>query len=144
MERVSSNLTLVLKVFIPTLWITFFSLLTVAIVLAGEDNFYFSQWHVKVAAVIMFILFLAFLYFTVMRLLRVEFGEGVFSASNYFKTLQYNFSDVEDINEYDLIFKKLVRIKMKGKTQFGKSIYFLASKVHYNEYKQKHQALFPE
>lgn len=144
MQRVSSNLTLVLKVFVPTLWITFFGLMTVAVLFAGEDNFFFAQTHIKLIFLVSFLVFLALIYFTVMRLLRVEFGEGVFTASNYFKTLQYTFDDIDDIIEYDMLIKKLVRIKMKGKTQYGSSIYFLASQPHYREYKQKHRALFED
>ena len=77
-----------------------------------------------------------------MKLLRVEFAEKYFSASNYFQTYQYKYEDIEEIKEYNLIFKTLVRIKMKGLTKHGQSISFLKSKAWYNDFVTKHPQIF--
>lgn len=141
--RVSSNLTLVLKIFLPTLWIAFFGLLTLAIFFAsGEENLLFGDWTFKLSVLGFFLVFLVFIYFTIMKLLRVEFAEDAFSASNYFQTYQYRYIDIEEIKEYNLIFKTLVRIKMKGLTKHGRSIYFLKSKAWYNDFVAKHPQIF--
>ena len=141
--RVSSNLTLVLKIFLPTLWIAFFGLLTLAIFFSsGKENLLFGDWTFKLSVLGLFLVFLAFIYFTIMKLLRVEFAEEAFSASNYFQTYQYNYEDIEKIKEYNLIFKTLVSIKMKGLTKHGRSIYFLKSKVWYNDFVTKHPQIF--
>ena len=141
--RVSSNLTLVLKIFLPTLWIAFFGLLTLAIFFSsGEDNLLFGDWTFKLSVLGLFLLFLGFMYVTIMKLLRVEFAEEAFSASNYFQTYQYSYEDIEEIKEYNLILKSLVRIKMKGLTKHGRSIYFLKSKVWYNDFIAQHPQIF--
>lgn len=141
--RVSSNLTLVLKIFLPTLWIAFFGMLTLAIIFSsGEDNLLFGDWTFKLSVLGFFLLFLVLIYFTIMRLLRVEFDEQTFSASNYFQTYQYRYEDVEEIKEYDILIKTIVRIKMKGKTKHGNSIYFLKSKAWYKGFTESRPEIF--
>lgn len=141
--RVSSNLTLVLKIFLPTLWIAFFGLLTLAIFFSsGEENLLFGDWTFKLSALGLFLVFFVFIYFTIMKLLRVEFAEDTFSASNYFQTYQYRYDDIEEIKEYNLIFKTIVGIKMKGITKHGRCIYFLKSKAWYNDFVAKHPQIF--
>lgn len=141
--RVSSNLTLVLKIFLPTLWIAFFGLLTLAIFFSsGEENLLFGDWTFKLSVLGFFLLFLAFIYFTIMKLLRVEFDEGTFSASNYFQTYQYKYEDIEEIVEYNILIKTIVKIKMKGLTKHGKSIYFLKSKVWFKDFVESRPQVF--
>ena len=141
--RVSSNLTLVLKIFLPTLWIAFFGLLTIAIFFSsGEENLLFGDWTFKLSVLGFFLVFLFFIYFTVMKLLRVEFSTEAFSASNYFQTYQYSYEDIEELKEYNLIFKTLVCIKMKGITKHGRNIFFLKSKAWYNDFIAKHPEIF--
>lgn len=77
-----------------------------------------------------------------MRLLRIEFSEDSFSASNYFVTHRYKYEDVEEIKEYSLIFKTVVEIKMKGPTKYGKSLYFIKSKAWYNGFIESHPQIF--
>lgn len=141
--RVSSNLTLVLKIFFPTLWIAFFGLLTIAIFFSsGDENLIFGDWSFKLGVLGFFLFFLLFIYKTIMRLLRVEFDEEAFSASNYFETRQYKYEDIEEIKEYNLVLKTLVQIKMKGLTKYGPSLYFLKSKVWYKGFVESHPHIF--
>ncbi len=141
--RVSSNLTLVLKIFLPTLWIAFFGLLTVAIFFSsGEENLLFGDWTFKLSVLGFFLVFLFFIYFTLMKLLRVEFSDPTFSASNYFQTYQYRYEDIDKIKEYNLILKTVVCIKMRGVTKHGKNIYFLKSKAWYNDFVAEHPHIF--
>ena len=80
--RVSSNLTLVLKIFLPTLWIAFFGLLTLAIFFSsGKENLLFGDWTFKLSVLGLFLVFLVFIYFTIMKLLRIEFAEETFAAT---------------------------------------------------------------
>ena len=141
--RVSSNLTLVLKIFFPTLWIAFFGLLTLAIFFSsGEENLLFGDWTFKLSVLGFFLLFLVFIYFTIMKLLRVEFKEDAFSVSNYFQTYQYQYEDIEEIKEYDILIKTIVCIKMKGLTKHGQNIYFLKSKAWYNGFVKNNPHIF--
>ena len=143
MIRVSSNMTLVLKIFLPTAWFVFFGMLTAAILFSsGEENPLFANTTFKIISLSMFICFLVFLYLTVMRLMRVEYSDHVFSASNYFKTYQYLYQDIEKIKEIDLILFSLVKIKMKAPTRLGRKIYFLKSKALYNDFVANHSDIF--
>lgn len=141
--RVSSNWTLVLKVFVPTLWIVFFTLFTVAVIFSsGVDNALFGSPVFKLGTVGFYLLFFALIYMTLMKLQRVEYGDEAFTASNYFKTYRYRYKDVERIKIVDLLLKKLVIIQMKSKTSLGRNIYFLRSAALHDDFVQTHPHIF--
>ena len=89
-----------------------------------------------------FLLFLTFLLLTIMRLKRVDFAEDGIYVSNYFKTFRYKYEDIAKIKENNLGLFILGTIVLKEKGSFGKNIYLLISKIHYEAFLEKHPDKF--
>lgn len=138
MHRISSNLTLILKIFIPTLWMSFFGIFTAAVVLSKVGAFpLFNFLWFKLGLVAFFLAFTAFFYFTFMQLLRVELDKEFVYASNYFKTYRYPFHNVERMVEKDLGLFTLVKIHLKKPGKFGKKINFLLDEAMLKDFLEK-------
>lgn len=141
--RVSSNLTMMLRLILPILWTVFFGSFAIAFFIADPaDTPVLYNPIFKWGYLLCFFLFLLFLKVTFMRLLRVEFDEEYVYVSNYFKTYRYSFSDISDIKEDDWLLFKLIRIKLKEKAKFGKTIPFIAAKTRLNIYMKEHPEQF--
>ncbi len=139
MERVSSSATLLLKFFIPTFWIVFFGSFTAALFLSGIGmNSRIPAGTLKIGAVLFFLLGLAFLYWSVMRLKRVELdGEFVY-VTNYFKTFRYPYPNVEKMEESDYLFFRSMHIYFKESGTFGKRITFVVSQKLMDDFLKGH------
>jgi hypothetical protein len=126
MQRISSNATLPLKIFLPTFWIVFFGLFTVAICLTDRVTFGgFSTTYLKAGFVLFFLAGTALLGFTVMQLKRVELDNEYLYASNYFKTYRYPFNNVEKLTERDLGLMHMIQVQLKTAGHFGYKFPFL-------------------
>lgn len=143
MQRVSSNLTLALKIFLPTVWVTFFGLFTIAILFAENANLPFGGGTlIRLSFLVGFLLFLFLMYVSVLRLKRVEFGDDGIYVSNYFKTYRYKYIDIESIKESDYLILKVAVIKLKEKGQLGLKLPFIISGVHYDDFIKNHPSYF--
>ena len=136
MHRISSNLTLPLKIFLPTLWISFFGVFTVALLLSNVDQFaYFIYW--KLGMLGFFLAFTALFYFTTMKLKRVELDSNFVYASNYLKTYRYPFHNVEKMTERDMGLFTLMHVHLKVPGKFGKKIPFLLDEAMLKDFLEK-------
>lgn len=143
MQRVSSNLTIVLKIFFPVAWITFFGAMTIAFLVADQANLpYGGGMAVRLGFLGFFIMFLLLIYWFLLPLKRVEFGPDGIYVSNYFKTFRYMYIDIENIKEQDLGIMSLGTIRLKQKGKFGKKIRFIISQVNYKDFLNSHPHLF--
>ena len=114
MQRISSNLTIVFKLFIPTFWVTFYGLLTLFIIfMDAETSPLFSSMQAKILVAVVFILFAVLIYFTLFQLLRFDASSDHFLISNYFKTFKYKFEDVASISTTKFLFINLLKINMR-------------------------------
>ena len=136
MHRISSNLTLLLKIFIPTLWLSFFGIFTIAFLFSNVEQFAtFIFW--KLGLLFFFLAFTALFYFTIMKLKRVELGKDFVYASNYLKTYRYPYHNVEKMTEHDLGLFTLVKIHLKTPGKFGKKIPFLLDEAMLKDFLKK-------
>lgn len=143
MRRVSSNVTILLKIFIPTVWISFFGLLTLTILLSDGANLPMGGSLIfKLGTVTFYLFFLVLMYFTIMKLKRVDFGEDGIYVSNYFKTYRYKYEDIASINENNMTLFHLGTILLKAKGKFGKKIRFIISKANYEFFIEQNPDLF--
>lgn len=71
-------------------------------------------------------------YFTIMRLMRVEFDGGFIYVTNYFKVFKYPMDNVDKITVNDYSVFKLVTIKLISTGYFGKKITLLASRTNFD------------
>ena len=139
MHRISSNWTIFYKIFIPTAWLTFFGLFTLAILLSDPTSLPFGGGSVfKIGFLVFFLLFFGIMWLTIMRLKRIDMGADGLYVSNYFKTYRYRLSDIESIKEWDFMIVTIGMIKLKEKGMLGQKLYFLISKIHYNDFLSKH------
>ena len=97
MQHVSSSATVFLKFALPTVWIVFFGSLCVVFwlfdtitVVAGMP---LSTFRIVLPA--FFILGVLALYWSVMRLKRVEMDEQFIQVTNYFKHYRYPYHQIE-------------------------------------------------
>ena len=139
MHQVSSNLTLILKIFLPTFWLAFFGLFTVTTFVG--DSQYFGNIPVflfRLGAIVFYLIGSLILYLTLMRLKRVEMSNESVYTSNYFKAFKYSWDSIAKIKEHDLWFMSLVRIHLKEPGSFGKRIPFLASRKRLQAFLVQH------
>lgn len=141
MHRVSTNFTLLLKLFLPTFWAVFFGLFTLFVLFYTQNEILFFQniW-VKLSVLSFYLVFFLFFYFTLWQLKRVEMSEQEYHISNYFSTYRLVYDDIQSVSELFFFKWILVRITLKGKASFGRKIYFLASKDLYENV----MILYPE
>ncbi|NND34742.1 MAG: hypothetical protein HKN76_19300 [Saprospiraceae bacterium] len=135
MRRISSSITLFLKIFLPTFWLVFFGAFTVAVLLSGFGKSpLFGSWIFKGGVLLFYILGATILYFTLMKLKRVERDHDYLYVTNYIKTIRYPFSDIEQISETSLVFIHLGHIKLKAPGLFGRRITFVQSRQKFEDY----------
>lgn len=135
MQRVSTNLTLFYKFFMPVFWIVFFGSMTVAAFI--YDNAYYGEipgGPFRIGLVIFFLSGVVMFMFTLMRLKRVEMGAEGMYVTNYFKHLRYPYEDIEKIAESEFLIFKVVTIHLRAKGTFGKKFTFIASRDRYGEF----------
>lgn len=135
MQRVSTNLTLFYKFFMPIFWIVFFGSMTIAAFV--YDNAFYGEipgnWF-RIGLVVFFLSGVVMFLFTLMRLKRVEMGPDGIYVTDYFKHLRYPFEDIEKIAESEFLIFKVVTIHLRAKGTFGKKFTFLASRDRYAEF----------
>jgi len=139
MQRISSQLTIILRIMLPTGWLT---LILSIVILLG--------WTVRGKAGLMANPFIwiglllilgtgfAFIKFILWRLYRIDMDERYLYVSNYFKTYKYELTDIESILDSKILPGRIFCIRLKSKGSFGKNIYFLASQVLWKDYIETH------
>ena len=135
--RVSSSSTLFLKIFLPTVWIVFFGAFTLFIIFGAGRNFPDIP-GIRIGAVLFYAAGLLLLYFTLLRLKRVEMDDDHVYVTNYFKTYRYTFQSVTRIQEIDMLLLTLVILTLAEKGAFGRKIAFVRRKKVWNEFIASH------
>jgi len=139
MQRVSSNLTIFFKLFIPTVWGVFFSIFTLTLFIIDENTLPFLTSPIfKYPFLAAFLFFLTLVYFTLLQLKRVEMGPEYYIVSNYFKTFRLIYEDIVRIDIIPIGPLQVVTFRLRAKGSFGKKITFLASKNLYESFLQEH------
>lgn len=139
MHRISSNLTILLKIFIPTVWVVFFTTILIVIFTVNSQTLpVLTSTGFRIGYVIFYVIFLTIIYFSIFQLKRVEFGEDSYIVTNYLKTYRLIYEDIEQVNITELGRLKLIKLKLKAKGSFGKTISFLASSKLYEIFMHSH------
>ncbi len=149
MQRVSTNLTLFYKFFIPVFWIIFFGAFTTASFFYGEEmSSGIPVRSFQIGTVLFFLSGALVLALTLMRLKRVEMNQDFVYVTDYFRNFRYPWHNIEQINEVRFLFLNLVTIRLKTPGTFGKRITFIASKSglknFWKEFPQLKQAMQEE
>jgi len=126
MQRLSSNFTLFLKIFVPVSWLSFFGLFGAVIFLLDPmDEPFLTSTFFRSIYVVGFILFGIFLYFTLFQLKRVETENGQLFVTDYFKTVRFPIENVKKITSTNLGLTKIGRMHLHNKGVFGSKIPFV-------------------
>lgn len=142
MQRVSSNATLFFKFFVPTFWIVFFGAFTAAVWSASGQYFGgFPLGPFRIGVLFFFITGIVTLFFTIMRLKRVEFSAEHVYVTDYFKNVRYPWHDVVEIHETDFLFLSIGTLTLKAKGMFGDKIVFLVSRQLIRDFWENHPDL---
>lgn len=145
LHRVSTNATLLLRIAVPVMWISFFGAFTfMALIMRIDEVPMMQSIYFKMGLLIFFLTGLAFIRFTFFRLKRVDMSTDHFLVTNYLRTYRYTFDSLQDIDELDFLLFKIVKLTLREKGSFGKKIYFLPSKRLWNEFIKTNPYLFEE
>ncbi len=143
MNRVSSQLTIVLRIVIPTVWFT--AILSTIVLLTwavrGRAGL-FSNPYIWLGILFIVGTGYAFIHFVLWRFYRVDMDGEHLYISNYFKTFKYPYSEVITIKDPGVLRNRIYSIILKSKGSFGQKIYFLASQALWLDFKQEHPELF--
>ena len=135
MHQLSSNSTLLFKIFIPTFWIVFFGAFTVSVFVM--DVAYFGNipaFLFRIGVVTFLLLGMAILAWAFLRLKRVDADEHFFYVSNYFKSVRYPLHQIDRVEERDFGLVKSLRCYLKAPGVFGSQFTFLVSRKRLQRY----------
>lgn len=135
MQRISTNLTLFYKLFIPVFWIGFAGTGTIATVAISANPV------TRLVIVSIFIISLLLLYLTVFQLKRVEMDEQGAYVTNYFKHFRYPYHNIEKITQRNLGLLSVATIHLRVPGTFGKKIRFVPSRSLYADFWASHPEL---
>ena len=139
MHRVSSNLTVFFKFFLPTVWIVFFGTFTAAIFMTDNTQLSFLTTPLfRFSFLGAYLFFLILIYFSVVQLKRVEMGAEHFIVSNYFKTYRLRYEDIESVSIIPFFRLSIITFRLRARSSFGKKITFLASTFLWNNFLSTH------
>lgn len=139
MQQVSSNLTLIFKLFIPIFWVVFFGLLTLsAWVVSPESGGALARWDIRLVISSVFLSGAALLYFSLWKLKRVEMDADFVFATDYFRTVRNPWSNVARLSKQQYFFFSIIHIQLQTPGSFGKRIVFLASRSRWSLFLEAH------
>lgn len=132
--NISSNLTVILKYFVPLVWTVFFGALCIIfwmtdeLMVGGLDLFIF-----RIGWTAFFSIGTILMIFTLMKLMRVETDSEFIYVTNYFKIYKYPISNIDKITTKNYAFFSLVTIHFIESGYFGKKIVFMPSRNRFGE-----------
>lgn len=142
MNRVSSQLTIVLRIVLPTIWLT--SIVSTIILLMwavrGKAGL-FGNPYIWIGIAFIIGSGVAIVKIFLLRLYRIDLDKSHLYISNYFKTYKYPYSEVESIQDSKVLPGRIYCITLRSKGSFGKNIYFLTSQALWADFKSQYPGL---
>jgi hypothetical protein len=128
MHQLSSNFTLFLRLFLPTMWVVFFG----AVCAAGwfaEGDFVgpFPKNYFRLGSTLFLFSGLGFFIVTFWRLHRVDADPTHLFISDYFRTYRYLPALIDRIEIHHFVLFHLGKVIFTQKTAKGRSVWFLIS-----------------
>jgi hypothetical protein len=137
-QRISSNLTLFLKIFIPTFWFVFYGAIVIASFLSPAIA---TNAGLKYGILVFYLSGSVVIYFTLLNLKRVEYDDHFLYVTNYFKTVRIPWHNVKGFKEKKILFIPLGSFTFNTSITFGKRIHFLESPSLIKLFKEEHQEM---
>ncbi|MEM1215850.1 MAG: hypothetical protein AAGJ82_09210 [Bacteroidota bacterium] len=135
MQRISTNLTLFFKFFVPVFWLVFFGAFTLAIFTFGQDlTPLFQDFWFRIGVVIFYASGALLFYFVLFPLKRLEGNADYVYVTNYFKTYRYPWSSVVSVEEGKFLAFTVGKLVLKEPGLFGQSMPFIGSNRYYEAF----------
>jgi len=142
MNRLSSNLTLMFKLFIPIFWTVFFGAFVVAAFVTNSiEAPQIANDSFRLKSSIFIVVGILFFALTFMRLKRVDHDDSSIYVSNYIKTYKYPLDTIESITIYNHLVLKAAHMRFKGKSSFGKKIIFIPFMTNLKTFAEKYDII---
>ncbi len=142
--RISSNLTLFYKFFLPVFWIVFFGAVTVSIWSLPVFFKGLSPMTIRIIATLFYLSGILFFYWATLRLHRIEMDDQYIYISNYFKNYRYPHQDVAKIVRKKRSIFPTAKIHLKNKGSLGSHISFIPASALFDDFFRNHPNLsFP-
>lgn len=143
MQRVSSQLTIFIRIALPTIWLT--SILSIVVLLGwavrGKAGL-FANPFIWIGLLVILGSGIALIKLVLWRFYRVDMDTQFVYVSNYFKTYKYPYSDIESITDSTTLPGRVFRITLRSKGSFGRHIYFLAAQSLWRDFLKENPGLF--
>lgn len=135
--RLSTNLTLFFKFFIPVFWIFFFFAFTIAVWTTNVAVGPLAFLSFKIGLTVFWIVGALGLGVSLMRLKRVDVTERFFYVTNYFKTGRYPWTALRQLRKIRLPFFWLVFFDLHNPGTFGRRFFFLGSTRNWKTFEEQ-------
>jgi hypothetical protein len=101
--------------------------MTLALLIIPSEDLYlpFPAWWIRLAMVTLLALWLYWVKSTLWRLKRIDASESHVYVTNYWYTVRYPWTDVDQITESRRMGRRLVHIHLKAPGRFGSVVSFL-------------------
>jgi hypothetical protein len=128
-RQLSTSWTLALRIFLPTLWLTFFGAFLVSVFFTDKSTLGgLPVGSLRIGLALFIAVFLFVFWKTLFQIKRIDADKESVYITNYFKNVRYPHSDVEKIELTKGIVFNYATMFLKGKGTFGDRITFLASR----------------
>ncbi len=140
MKHVSSSATLFLKYAFPVVCAVFFGSMTLAFWFTDNVNAVADVPILTFRLILTgtFLTLMLLLYFTVMKIKRVEMDSHFMYVTNYFKNVRYPYHQIESIEKRNYFIFKTIRVHLKQAASFGKTITFVSSRNRLTNFLKEH------
>ena len=120
---------------VPTLWVVFFGLFTLAMWIGGSDvTPLFGNPAIRWGATIFYIVGLLLLRASFLRLKRIELDKDSIYITNFFKHVRYSHDSIEKMRKLDFGLFSLLHIRLREKGIFGQKIIALLAKAKFDQF----------
>ena len=136
--QLSSNTTLLWRIFLPVFGTVFFTGLLLAFWLTDEEDLYLPYpaiWPRSILAVV-WLVWIFYVRRTLWPLKRIDADDTHLYVTNYWTTLRYPWTDVESLTERKLGRRAVVALRLKAPGRFGQDILFLPGS-HYRAWMEE-------
>lgn len=128
MQRLSSNVTLIFRIFVPTFWIVFLGILIfVTFFTIHRDSFPLNNIWFRAGLLVYYFSGLVLMYFTCWQWKRVDMDSEYIYVTDYLKASRYPFKDISHVKRSSGFFSFTTVIFLKAPGLFGDKIRFVES-----------------
>lgn len=127
--------------FLPTVWLSFFGVFTMVLFLFPMDGSFIFSNQFRFVFLASFIVFMIIIYFTLFSLKRVEFNPDSWTTTNYLKTFQYSYNDIDKISIFNIGVMRLATIHLKEGGSFGTKLKIILNNEVYRQFQKDYPDL---